>query len=277
MSDRRQRQKEQRAAKREAEKKREARSELGRRLGTAGVFGLIVVAFLAFTGVFGGETTGLPAAYEGLREQPTACNAEQPPPSRSSDSRHQNSSLTSLPPARYWQLWLHPVAKWLSSSIQLGTWRPPTHSCFWPVRVFTTVRFSTVSSTTSWRKVATRMPTAPGDPVCDRRRAPGWGICLRGRGRGDGQPRVSEHRITVLHSHRRGRPVPNQQLQCLRNSRLRQGNNGQDCCRAHGRSGRLFGAEPPIGNGIHRNYHDRRFRFLTAPAAMIEATTNHAC
>ena len=80
MSDRRQRQKEQRTAKREAEKKKEARSELGRRLGTAGIFGVIVVAFLAFTGVFGGESTELPSGYEGYRQQPTACGAEQPPP-----------------------------------------------------------------------------------------------------------------------------------------------------------------------------------------------------
>ena len=72
-------------------------SELGRRLGTAGVFGLIVVAFLAFTGVFGGETTGLPAAYEGLREQPTACNAEQPPPEQviRFEAPEQQSDVTS--------------------------------------------------------------------------------------------------------------------------------------------------------------------------------------
>jgi cyclophilin family peptidyl-prolyl cis-trans isomerase len=80
MSDRRQRQKEQRTAKREAEKKQEARSELGRRLGTAGIFGLVVVAFLAFTGVLGGESTALPAGYGGFRDQPTACGADQPPP-----------------------------------------------------------------------------------------------------------------------------------------------------------------------------------------------------
>ncbi|MGB7861651.1 MAG: peptidylprolyl isomerase [Acidimicrobiia bacterium] len=80
MSDRRQRQKEQRAAKRETEKKQAARKELGRRLGTALVFGVIVVAFLAFTGVFGGESTDLPGGYEGFRDQPTACGAEQPPP-----------------------------------------------------------------------------------------------------------------------------------------------------------------------------------------------------
>ena len=96
MSDRRQRQKEQRAAKREAEKKQAARSELGRRLGTAGIFGLIVVALLAFTGVFGGETTELPAAYEGFRDQPTACGAEQPPPEQviSFEAPEQQSDVT---------------------------------------------------------------------------------------------------------------------------------------------------------------------------------------
>ena len=80
MSDRRQRQKEQRTAKREAEKKQEARKELARRLGTAAIFGLVVVAFFAFTGVFGGESTDLPSTYEGFRDQPTACGADQPPP-----------------------------------------------------------------------------------------------------------------------------------------------------------------------------------------------------
>jgi peptidylprolyl isomerase len=97
MSDRRQRQKEQRSARREAEKKQEARSELGRRLGTAGVFGLIVVAFLAFTGVFGGESTALPDGYEGFREQPTACGADQPPPEEviSFEAPEAQSDITS--------------------------------------------------------------------------------------------------------------------------------------------------------------------------------------
>lgn len=78
MSDRRQRQKEQRAAKREAERKKEARSELVRRLGTAVVFGLVVVGIFAFSGVFGGENADLPSSYEGFREQETACGADRP-------------------------------------------------------------------------------------------------------------------------------------------------------------------------------------------------------
>lgn len=79
MSDRRQRQKEQRAAKREAERKQEARKELGRRISTAVVFGLIVVSIFVFGGLFGGDSTDLPASYEDFRDQPTACGAEQPP------------------------------------------------------------------------------------------------------------------------------------------------------------------------------------------------------
>ena len=78
MSDRRQRQKEQRAAKREAERKKEARGELMRRLGTALVFGLVVVGIFAFSGVFGGDSTDLPGSYEEYREQETACGASQP-------------------------------------------------------------------------------------------------------------------------------------------------------------------------------------------------------
>lgn len=80
MSDRRQRQKEQRAARREAEKKQEARKELGRRLGTALTFGVIVVGLLALGGVFTGGSTELPSGYEGFRQRVTACGAEQPPP-----------------------------------------------------------------------------------------------------------------------------------------------------------------------------------------------------
>ena len=80
MSDRRQRQKEQRAAKREAEKKQEARKELGRRLLTALGFGVVVVAIFAFSGVFGGDSETLPSGYDRYREQPTACGAEAPPP-----------------------------------------------------------------------------------------------------------------------------------------------------------------------------------------------------
>lgn len=81
MSDRRQRKKEQRAAKREQEKKREQRRELVRRLITAFVFGLIVVAIFAVSGIFAGDDSDdTPTSYERFRDQPTACGAETPPP-----------------------------------------------------------------------------------------------------------------------------------------------------------------------------------------------------
>lgn len=79
MSDRRQRQKENRAAKRKAERKKEGRRELGRRLGTALVFGVIVVAIFGFSGLFDSGEAELPGTYEGYRNQPTACEADQPP------------------------------------------------------------------------------------------------------------------------------------------------------------------------------------------------------
>lgn len=79
MSDRRRRQKEQRAAKREAERKQESRRELIRRLITAFVFGLLVVAIFAVGGIFDGDSSDLPGSYEDYREQTTACGAEQPP------------------------------------------------------------------------------------------------------------------------------------------------------------------------------------------------------
>lgn len=83
MTERRQRQKEQRAAKKEAERKREARRELGRRLITAVVFGVIVVVVFALSGLFsGGDDKALPGTYESYREQTTACEADQPPPEK---------------------------------------------------------------------------------------------------------------------------------------------------------------------------------------------------
>ncbi|MEX2251407.1 MAG: peptidylprolyl isomerase [Acidimicrobiia bacterium] len=79
MTDRRRRQKDQRAAKRKAEKKQTARRELGRRLGTALVFGVLVVGVLAIGAFFGDDEGDLPRGYEGFRQQTTACGAEQPP------------------------------------------------------------------------------------------------------------------------------------------------------------------------------------------------------
>lgn len=95
MSDRRQRQKEQRAAKREAERKQQQRRELGRRLLTAFLFGLIVVAIFAVSGIFGGSSD-TPTSYEGFRDQPTACGAEAPPPEQimSFDAPEEQTDIT---------------------------------------------------------------------------------------------------------------------------------------------------------------------------------------
>ena len=78
MTDRRHRQKEQRAVRRAAEKKADARSELGRRLVTALIFGVVVVGIFAFTGAFSGDPNDLPNAYEAFRLQPTACGGDLP-------------------------------------------------------------------------------------------------------------------------------------------------------------------------------------------------------
>lgn len=79
MTDRRRRQKEQRAAQREAQRKAESRRELFRRLGFALGLGALVVASFAVVGFFGEDTDTLPGSYAGYRDQPTACGAEQPP------------------------------------------------------------------------------------------------------------------------------------------------------------------------------------------------------
>jgi cyclophilin family peptidyl-prolyl cis-trans isomerase len=80
MSDRRQLRKELRAAKRESERKRASRRELLRRIGTALLFGMVVVAAFALPGLLGGEETGLPHPYQRFRDQPTACGTEAAPP-----------------------------------------------------------------------------------------------------------------------------------------------------------------------------------------------------
>lgn len=79
MTDRRQRQKEQRAAKREAERKQESRRALFRTIGMALLFGLAVVLIFAVGGIFG-DSGEVPDAYEAFRDQETACGATQPDP-----------------------------------------------------------------------------------------------------------------------------------------------------------------------------------------------------
>jgi cyclophilin family peptidyl-prolyl cis-trans isomerase len=97
MTDRRQRQKEQRAAKKEAERKKESRRALFRSIGTAIVFGLGVIAIFVFGGLFGKPDTDLPASYEDFRAQETACGAEQPPSEgvMSFDAPEQQTDVTS--------------------------------------------------------------------------------------------------------------------------------------------------------------------------------------
>lgn len=78
MTDRRHRQKEQRAQKRELEKKRDRRRELRRRITTGVTLALIVIGALwVFNTDFGGND--LPAGYQAFRDQPTACGGTQPP------------------------------------------------------------------------------------------------------------------------------------------------------------------------------------------------------
>ncbi|MBW3667046.1 MAG: peptidylprolyl isomerase [Actinobacteria bacterium] len=79
MSDRRQRQKELRAAKRESERKRASRRELARRIGTALLFGIAVVAVFALPGLLDDESE-VSGPYQRFRDQPTACGVERPPP-----------------------------------------------------------------------------------------------------------------------------------------------------------------------------------------------------
>ncbi len=96
MSDRRQRQKEQRAAKREAEKKASQRKELFRRLATALGFGVVVIGVFVVPGLLETDESTLPGSYEDYRDQPTACGADQPPPEQvmSFESPEKQSDIT---------------------------------------------------------------------------------------------------------------------------------------------------------------------------------------
>lgn len=78
MSDRRRRQKDQRAAKREAQRKQTARRELWRRLRIAIGFGGLIVAILVIGSLFRSDEGSVPSSYEGYRSQDTACGADQP-------------------------------------------------------------------------------------------------------------------------------------------------------------------------------------------------------
>ncbi|MGD2042884.1 MAG: peptidylprolyl isomerase, partial [Acidimicrobiia bacterium] len=52
-----------------------------RTIGTALVFGVVVIVIFAISGAFSGDDPGdVPSSYEGFRDQETACGADQPPP-----------------------------------------------------------------------------------------------------------------------------------------------------------------------------------------------------
>ena len=79
MTDRRQRQKEQRAARLEEEKKAATRKEFRRRIVIALGIGLGLAGILLLTSVLGNRPATLPASYQAFRDQATACGAEAPP------------------------------------------------------------------------------------------------------------------------------------------------------------------------------------------------------
>jgi cyclophilin family peptidyl-prolyl cis-trans isomerase len=80
-SDKHQRQKELRQAKREAERKAAQRKEIFRRIRTALGLGLFVaVVLIVVPALTSDDEESLPPSYQEFRDQPTACGAEQPPP-----------------------------------------------------------------------------------------------------------------------------------------------------------------------------------------------------
>ena len=79
MTDRRQRQKEQRATRLEVEKKAASRKEFRRRIITALAIGVGLVGALVLTSVLGNRPQTLPESYQNFRQQDIACGAEAPP------------------------------------------------------------------------------------------------------------------------------------------------------------------------------------------------------
>ncbi len=76
MTDRRRRQKENRAKRRKKEKRAENRREILRRLGFAFAMGGFVVVLFLVLSLFGQKSRTLPGSYQGYRNQPTACGAD---------------------------------------------------------------------------------------------------------------------------------------------------------------------------------------------------------
>ncbi len=81
-SEKQQRQRELRRAKREAERKAAQRKEIFRRIRTALGLGLFVAVILLVVPALTGNEDELPAAYQQFRDQPTACGASQPAPNK---------------------------------------------------------------------------------------------------------------------------------------------------------------------------------------------------
>jgi peptidylprolyl isomerase len=81
VTDRRQRQKENRAARREVERRAASRRELRRRVVIALGIGVSMAGILALINLAGSsdDEQGLPPRYLAFREQATACGAEAPP------------------------------------------------------------------------------------------------------------------------------------------------------------------------------------------------------
>lgn len=79
MTDRRQRQKELRAARRQEERRAASRREFRRRITIALGIGLGLAALLLLITFLTNRPAALPTAYLAFREQPTACDAETPP------------------------------------------------------------------------------------------------------------------------------------------------------------------------------------------------------
>ena len=79
MTDRRQRQKEMRAARAEEARRLASRKEMRRRIGIALGIGLSLAAGFLIVGSLANRQPTLPAAYLAFRDLPTACEAQPPP------------------------------------------------------------------------------------------------------------------------------------------------------------------------------------------------------
>jgi len=231
---------------------------LGRRLLTALVFGVLVVAIFAVSGAFGGDDTEVPGTYSDFRNQPTACGAEAPPEEQvmSFDAPEPQADITSTAV----------VTATIATScgefvIELNTSDAPATA-----NSFVFLAREGFYDGQVIHRIAENFVFQTGDPQANGTGGPGYII-------DDEFPEdgfVYEEGVVAMAS--RGARSTGSQffvVQRSRHGRVRSGRHRLDHGGPNRRRSRHVGAEPPPGNGLRRVDRHRSSRFLTVPAGII--------